>query len=127
VPPQGATLELDDAEWRASFDILVGGPIRLLRDLVPQMSSGSAILFVLSASARQPFPGPASYVLQPGVAALADVLSRELAPEIRVNSFTPDGDADPAAAGRFAAFLLSPAAATTGRAFAAGGSVTATP
>lgn len=122
-------LELDDEEWRASFDILVGGPIRLLRDLVPQMSSGSAILFVLPAPARQPIPGLGpSNVLQPGVAALADVLARELAPETRVSSFTPDGNADLAGLGRFAAFLLSPvAASTTGTAFAAGGSITATP
>jgi 3-oxoacyl-[acyl-carrier protein] reductase len=89
-PPPGDALELDDADWQHAFDLLVAGPLRLLRGLVPQMDDGGSILFVTSMSVRQPVPGIAtSNTLRPGVAALVKVLARELAPAIRVNSVAP--------------------------------------
>jgi NAD(P)-dependent dehydrogenase (short-subunit alcohol dehydrogenase family) len=89
-PPAGEALELSDEQWSASFELLVGGPIRLLRQLVPLMAEGGAILFIISSSVRQPIPGlDTSNVLRPGVAALVKRLARELAPRIRVNSIAP--------------------------------------
>lgn len=89
-PPPGDVLDLTDEQWRESFEILVGGPVRLLRGLVPQMTAGGAILFLTSSSVRQPIPGlDASNVLRPGVAAMVKCLARELAPSIRVNSLAP--------------------------------------
>lgn len=90
-PPLGRALELPDEDWRGSFELLIGGPLRLLRELVPLMGDGGAILFVTSSSVRQPIPGlDTSNVLRPGVAALAKVLARELGPRgIRVNSVGP--------------------------------------
>lgn len=89
-PPPGDVLDLTDEQWRTSFEMLVGGPIRLLRDLVPQMTDGGAILFLTSSSVRQPIPGlDSSNVLRPGVAAMVKCLARELAPAIRVNSLAP--------------------------------------
>jgi 3-oxoacyl-[acyl-carrier protein] reductase len=141
-PPPGEVLALTDEQWRQSYELLLGGPIRLLRTLVPKMSDGGAILFITSSSMRQPIPN----VLRPGVAALAKVLAQELGPKIRVNSIGPgrfDTDrvrsldqqraqsqgisvdeqrtqmsktiplgryGEPEELGRFAAFLLSPAA-----------------
>src|SRR5215207_6014922 len=131
----------------AADQLLIGGPLRLLRALVPKMDQGGAILFITSTSVRQPIPNlDTSNVLRPGVAALAKTLARELAPHIRVNSLAPGRfntdrirtlDAsraqalgvsqeqvaieaskeipfgrygEPIELGRFAAFLLSPAA-----------------
>jgi 3-oxoacyl-[acyl-carrier protein] reductase len=90
-PPLGQALDLGDDEWRGSYELLIGGPLRLLRVLVPLMSEGGAILFVTSSSVRQPISGlDTSNVLRPGVAALAKVLARELGPRgIRVNSVAP--------------------------------------
>src|SRR3954470_17398715 len=90
-PPLGRALELSDDDWRGSYELLIGGPLRLLRELVPLMSEGGAILFVTSSSVRQPIAGlDTSNVLRPGVNALAKVLSRELgASGIRVNSVVP--------------------------------------
>lgn len=89
-PPAGTALDLDDEQWRHAYDLLLGGPLRLLRGLVPQLTDGSAVLFVTSSSVRQPIPGlDASNVLRPGVAALVKTLARELAPRVRVNSIAP--------------------------------------
>ena len=146
-PPAGKALELSEEQWLASYQLLIGGPLRLLRALVPKINRGGAILFVTSTSVRQPIPNlDTSNVLRPGVAALAKTLARELAPDIRVNSLAPgrfDTDrirtldasraealgvsqeqiaresskeiplgryGEPIEFGRFAAFLLSPAA-----------------
>ena len=89
-PPPGHALTLSDGDWSGAFELLIGGPIRLLRELVPVMGDGGAVLFVTSSSVRQPIDGlDSSNVLRPGVAALAKVLARELGPEIRVNSIGP--------------------------------------
>jgi 3-oxoacyl-[acyl-carrier protein] reductase len=89
-PPGGDALELTDEQWEASFRLLVGGPIRLLRALVPRLTDGASILFVTSSSVRQPIPKlDSSNVLRPGVAALAKCLARELGPRVRVNTIAP--------------------------------------
>jgi 3-oxoacyl-[acyl-carrier protein] reductase len=89
-PPPGEALAISDEDWRGAYELLLGGPLRLLRALVPLMGEASAIVFVTSSSVRQPIPGlDASNVLRPGVAALAKVLARELGPRVRVNSLAP--------------------------------------
>ncbi len=89
-PPQGHALELVDEQWRAAFELLLLGPIRLLREVTPLMARGGSVVFVTSSSVRQPIDGlDSSNVLRPGVAALAKVLARELGPAVRVNSLAP--------------------------------------
>jgi 3-oxoacyl-[acyl-carrier protein] reductase len=89
-PPAGKALELSDEQWLASYQLLIGGPLRLLRALVPKINDGGAILFITSTSVRQQIANlDSSNVLRPGVAALAKALARELAPRIRVNSLAP--------------------------------------
>jgi 3-oxoacyl-[acyl-carrier protein] reductase len=89
-PPPGRALELGDDQWRSSFEMLLMGPLRLLRTLTPLMSTGGSVVFVTSSSVRQPIDGlDSSNVLRPGVAALAKVLARELGPALRVNSLAP--------------------------------------
>lgn len=89
-PPAGQVLDLSDEQWAGAFQLLIGGPIRLLRTLVPRMVGGGAALWVTSSSVRQPVPNlDTSNVLRPGVAAMVKVLARELGPAIRVNSMAP--------------------------------------
>ena len=89
-PPPGEVLKLTDEQWTGAFEMLIGGPIRLLRELTPKMTDGGAVLFITSSSVRQPIPNlDTSNVLRPGVAAMAKVLARELGPAIRVNSLAP--------------------------------------
>lgn len=85
-PPLGNALELHEAEWQRAFDFLLAHPLRLLRELVPQMDDGGSILFATSASAIRSVRGMATWsTLCPAVSALVKVLAYELAPAIRVN------------------------------------------
>jgi 3-oxoacyl-[acyl-carrier protein] reductase len=89
-PPFGPALELTDEQWLDAFRLLIGGPVRLLRTLVPQMNEGASVLFITSSSVREPIKDlDTSNVLRPGVAALVKCLAKELGPRIRVNSMAP--------------------------------------
>jgi 3-oxoacyl-[acyl-carrier protein] reductase len=89
-PPFGPALELTDEQWLDAFRLLLGGPVRLLRTLVPQMNDGAAVLFITSSSVREPIKDlDASNVLRPGVAALVKCLAQELGPRVRLNSMAP--------------------------------------
>jgi NAD(P)-dependent dehydrogenase (short-subunit alcohol dehydrogenase family) len=46
-PPPGDALEVADDDWAGAFRLLIGGPITLLRALVPQLEDeGGSVLFV---------------------------------------------------------------------------------
>ncbi len=89
-PQLGEALVLTDEEWRSAFELVLGGPIRLLRELEPRLADGGAIVFVTSSSMRRPVPGlDTSNVLRPGVAGLVKCLAGELGPRLRVASVGP--------------------------------------
>ena len=89
-PPPGDALSLTDEQWRGAYELLIGGPLRLLRELVPVLSDGSSIVWIGSSSWRQPIPGlDASNAFRPSIAALVKVLGRELAPRTRVLAMAP--------------------------------------
>ena len=89
-PPFGPALELADEQWLDAFRLLIGGPVRLLRTLVPQMNEGASVLFITSTSVREPIKDlDASNALRPGAAALVKCLAKELGPRVRVNSMAP--------------------------------------
>lgn len=116
--PAGEVLELDDAEWRGAFDVLIGHPVGLLRRLVPLLGGEGAVLLASSAERSPSTAFTASDVLRAGVEAMLTGLARQLAPGIRVNRLASEperaddprpGFADGLSPGRLAAFLLSPA------------------
>jgi 3-oxoacyl-[acyl-carrier protein] reductase len=91
-PPPGEALSLSDEQWRGAYELLIGGPLRLLRSLVPVLSStdGASVVWIGSSSWRQPIPGlDASNAFRPSIAALVKVLGRELAPRVRVLGMAP--------------------------------------
>ncbi|MFN8661602.1 MAG: SDR family oxidoreductase [Thermomicrobiales bacterium] len=70
-PPAGKALDLTDEQWLGSYQLLIGGPLRLLKLLVPKINDGGAILFITSTSVRQPVNNlDTSNVLRPGATAL---------------------------------------------------------
>jgi 3-oxoacyl-[acyl-carrier protein] reductase len=89
-PPPGDALSLTDEQWRGAYELLIAGPLRLLRELVPVLSDGSSVVWIGSSSWRQPIPGlDASNAFRPGIAALVKVLARELAPRVRLVGMAP--------------------------------------
>jgi 3-oxoacyl-[acyl-carrier protein] reductase len=89
-PKPGEVLSLSDDDWRGAFELLIGGPIRVLRELAPLFADGASVAWVGSSSWRQPIPGlDTSNVFRPGVAALVKVLARELAPRVRLVGLAP--------------------------------------
>jgi 3-oxoacyl-[acyl-carrier protein] reductase len=115
-PPGGAALSLTDEQWRAAFDSVFLGVVRLSRAVVDALPpEGGALAFVLSTSVKAPIAGlAASNGLRPGLAMLAKTMADELGPQgVRVNGLMPgrvltdrireiDGD-DPAVQERIAA------------------------
>jgi 3-oxoacyl-[acyl-carrier protein] reductase len=92
-PPPGRILEVTDDAWRAGFDLLLLGPLRLARLVLPGMAARGfgRLVFVTSAVVRQPQPDLAvSVVLRAGVTAAAKLLSREYAAGgVTVNCVAP--------------------------------------
>ncbi|MGX5656849.1 SDR family oxidoreductase [Geodermatophilus nigrescens] len=90
-PAPGSVLETPEDAWRAAVDSVLLGPLRLVRALVPHLSAGAVIGFVLSTSVRQPIGSLAiSNGLRPGLAMTAKALSDELGPRgIRVLGLMP--------------------------------------
>jgi 3-oxoacyl-[acyl-carrier protein] reductase len=138
-PPPGDVVSTTDDQWRAAFDSVFLGAVRLARELAGVLDEGGAIGFVLSTSVQSPIAGLAvSNGLRPGLAMVAKTLADELGPRgirvfgllpgrlstARMLELTPDEQTrrglaeqiplrrfgEPAEFGRVAAFLLSPAA-----------------
>jgi 3-oxoacyl-[acyl-carrier protein] reductase len=144
-PPSGTALESSDADWQSYFDSVFLGAVRLVRSAAASMADGSAIVLVLSSSAKSPITGLGiSNGLRAGLAMAAKDMADELGPRgIRVVSVLPgrfdtarggevSGEAlsriplgrigDPEEFGRTVAFLASPAASyITGSAVAVDG------
>jgi len=138
-PPGTNPPEATDEQWRAAFESVMLGAIRMARTIVGYLDDGGAIGLVLSTSVKQPVSGiEISSGLRPGLAMWAKHLADEVGPKgIRVFSLLPgriltdrmtslmpnaaDRErlaetiplrrmGDPAEFGRIGAFLLSPAA-----------------
>jgi 3-oxoacyl-[acyl-carrier protein] reductase len=90
-PPAGPILERTEDEWRAAFESVFLGAIRLATAVAAELGEGGSIAFVLSTSAKQPIPGLGiSNGLRPGLAMAAKNLADELGPRgIRVNGLLP--------------------------------------
>jgi 3-oxoacyl-[acyl-carrier protein] reductase len=91
-PPVGTATELAEDRWRAAFESVFLGPLRLAREVAGALDSGGgSIAFVLSSSVRSPIPGLAiSNGLRPGIAGMAKTLADELGPRgIRVLGLLP--------------------------------------
>jgi 3-oxoacyl-[acyl-carrier protein] reductase len=138
-PPPTDAMGATDDQWRAAFESVFLGAVRLARTVVGHLDAGGVIGLVLSTSSKSPIGGLAiSNGLRPGLAMWAKQLADEMGPRgIRVvgllpgrvltdrtRSMTPDeADRDriaeqiplrrygePDEFGAVAAFLLSPAA-----------------
>jgi 3-oxoacyl-[acyl-carrier protein] reductase len=90
-PPGGTVMGTSDDAWRAAFESVFLGAVRLARTLGEEIGGGGSIAFVLSTSVRSPIDSLAiSNGLRPGLAGVAKSLADELGPRgIRVNGLLP--------------------------------------
>jgi 3-oxoacyl-[acyl-carrier protein] reductase len=90
-PPGGGVMATGDDAWRAGFETVFLGAVRLARAVAGALGDGGSIAFVLSSSVRAPIGSLAiSNGLRPGLAGVAKTLSDELGPRgIRVNGLLP--------------------------------------
>jgi 3-oxoacyl-[acyl-carrier protein] reductase len=90
-PPGGTVMGTSDDAWRAAFESVFLGAVRLARTLGEELGDGGSIAFVLSTSVRSPIDSLAiSNGLRPGLAGVAKSLADELGPRgIRVNGLLP--------------------------------------
>lgn len=96
-PPPGRILEVDDKLWQEACQLLLLGPLRLSRTVLPGMAERGygRVVFVTSSAVRQPQPDLAtSVVLRSAVTAAAKLLSREFAAAgVTVNCVAPGATA----------------------------------
>ncbi|MFJ1609855.1 SDR family oxidoreductase [Streptomyces sp. NPDC088253] len=90
-PPTGTSDSIDDDQWRAAFESVFLGAVRLSRAVAAELGEGGVIGFVLSSSVYEPIPGLAlSNAFRPGLAGYAKNLANELGPRgIRVVGLVP--------------------------------------
>jgi 3-oxoacyl-[acyl-carrier protein] reductase len=90
-PPAGPIASRTDDEWRAAFDSVFLGAMRLATTVADTLTDGGSIAFVLSTSVKEPLPNLGiSNGLRPGLAMAAKTLAAELGPRgIRVNGLLP--------------------------------------
>jgi len=91
-PPAGAALGLTDDQWRAAFDSVFLGAVRMCRAVVDALPpEGGSLALVLSTSVKAPIGGlAASNGLRPGLGMLAKTMADELGPRgVRVNGLLP--------------------------------------
>jgi 3-oxoacyl-[acyl-carrier protein] reductase len=91
-PKAGKVMDITDNDWRAGFETVFLGPLRVARAVAAELGEdGGAITFVLSSSVKQPVDGLAtSNGLRPGIAMVAKTMADELGPRgIRVNGLLP--------------------------------------
>jgi 3-oxoacyl-[acyl-carrier protein] reductase len=90
-PPAGSVVDTPDEDWRAAFESVFLGGVRLARTIGVALDDGGSMVLVLSISVRSPIPGLAiSNGFRPGLAMVAKQLADELGPHgVRVNGLMP--------------------------------------
>ncbi len=91
-PPSGAFLETTDEDWYLAFDLLVMSVVRLVRTAEPHLreDGGGTIVNITSRSVKEALDSLVlSNAVRMSVIGLEKTLSRELAPDIRVNAILP--------------------------------------
>lgn len=92
-PIAGGVLELDEDRWQAAFQSILMSALRLSRAAIPVMrqGGGGAIVNLASLTGKQPIDGVAlSNAFRPALLGMAKTLSREAAPEVRVNNIATE-------------------------------------
>jgi 3-oxoacyl-[acyl-carrier protein] reductase len=87
-PPTGKFEDLDEATWRHAFDLTLMSAVRLCRAALPALRDGGGVILNLtSRTVKEPADNMIlSNSLRAAVTGMAKTLSREAAPDVRVNN-----------------------------------------
>ena len=91
-PPRLQFPETEDDDWYHAFDLLVMSVVRLVRESAEHLRAdgGGSIVMITSRSVKEPSTSNVlSGSVRTSVTGLGKILSRELAPDVRVNSVMP--------------------------------------
>lgn len=91
-PPSGAFLDLPEEEWHDAFELLVMSVVRLIHESADQLKAdgGGTIVNITSRSVKEAIGSLVlSNAVRMAVIGLEKTLSRELAPDVRVNAVLP--------------------------------------
>lgn len=90
-PPSGPFLDIDDADWQQTYEMLVMSVVRTIRESTPHLrDGGGTIITIASRTVKEAADNMVlSNSVRMGVVGLEKTLSRELAPDVRVNAVLP--------------------------------------
>lgn len=90
-PPPGLLLDTTDQDWYDAFDLLVMSVVRFVRAAADSLrDGGGSIVNITSRTVKEPSDSIVlSNSVRMAVMGLQKTLSRELAPEVRVNAVLP--------------------------------------
>lgn len=91
-PPSGSFLDTDDQDWYDAYDLLVMSAVRTVRAAHPTLAEdgGGTIVAITSRSVQEVLDDLVlSNSVRRAVIGLMKTLSREFAPEVRVNAVLP--------------------------------------
>ena len=98
-PASGGFFDVEEDDWYHAFDLLVMSAVRLVREAADHLRAGDGgtVVNVTSITVEQPVPTLVlSSSVRLSVLGLAKTLSRELAPDVRVNTVLPGPTETPA-------------------------------
>lgn len=91
-PPSGPFLDMDDGDWYDAYDLLVMSAVWTMRESYPHLQDSDAgtAVAITSRTVREVADGLVlSNAVRRTVVGLVKTLSREFAPEVRVNTVLP--------------------------------------
>ncbi len=90
-PPYGEFMAQSDKDWQDAFDMLVMGVVRLLREAEPYLTDGGGtVVNITSLTVKEAVDELVlSNSVRMSIVGLEKTLSREFAPEVRVNAVLP--------------------------------------
>ena len=97
-PPSGTVLDLPEEEWHDTFELLVMSVVRLIRVAADPLRSdgGGTVVHITSRAVKEAVTtNPLSSSVRMAVIGLEKTLSRELAPDVRVNAVLPGAHETP--------------------------------
>ena len=91
-PPPGSFEDTDEARWRHAFDSLLMSCVRVTRASLPALrDGGGSVVNLTSLTAKQPIDHLLlSNAFRPAIVGMAKTLSREAAPDVRVNNIATE-------------------------------------